>query len=197
MSAEKFQQYQTQRIMTASPAQLVFMLYEKAIGCLHEAIRAIAEADIEARWRANGRAMEIIDHMQMTLNTEQGGEIADNLDRLFGFLLRRLPRVDVKNDPKPAEEAIALLEPLRESWRQLAEKGNDVLQGEVRKAAENAARQTAVATQAEPSPAAERSQSAPAARAPQGYGARGAPQGAERRVPAENAGATGGVKISA
>jgi len=113
MSAEKFQQYQNQKIMTASPAMLVFMLYEKAIGCLKEAVNSIHMGEIETRWKANKRAMEIIEHMQMTLNTKDGGEIAANLDSIYGYLLRELPKVDLKNDPTPAEREIKLLEPLR------------------------------------------------------------------------------------
>ena len=124
MTKNASRQYQTQQIMTASPAMLVFMLFDKAISSLNLAIRAIEEDDIEGRWRANNRAMEIISHMQMTLNMELGGEVAENLDRLYGFMLNRLPKVDMKNDPKPAEEVIELLKPLRESWRELANQGD-------------------------------------------------------------------------
>lgn len=138
MSAEKFQQYQTQKIMTASPAMLVFMLYEKAIGCLKEAVNSIRMGEVESRWKANKRAMEIIEHMQMTLNTKDGGEIAANLDGIYSYLLRELPKVDLKNDPSPAERGIKLLEPLCESWRQIAEQGDDAA-----KLAAQAARGTA------------------------------------------------------
>jgi flagellar protein FliS len=110
--------------MTASPAMLVFMLYEKAIGCLKEAIVSIEAGKIETRWKANKRAMEIVEHLQMTLNTEQGGEVAANLDAIYGYVLRELPRVDLKNDPAPAREAVRLLEPLCESWRQIAHQGD-------------------------------------------------------------------------
>ncbi len=124
MTQNASRQYQTQQIMTASPAMLVFMLFDKAISSLNLAIRAIEEDDIEGRWRANNRAMEIVSHLQMTLNMELGGEVAENLDRLYGFMLNRLPRVDMKNDPKPAEDVIKLLAPLRESWRELANQGD-------------------------------------------------------------------------
>lgn len=124
MTQNASRQYQTQQIMTASPAMLVFMLFDKAISSLNAAVRAIAANDVQERWRANNRAMEIIFHLQMTLNMELGGEVAENLDRLYGFMLNRLPRVDMKNDPKPAEDVIELLKPLRESWRELANQGD-------------------------------------------------------------------------
>ncbi len=128
MSQEPFQQYQTQQIMTASPARLVFLLYDRAIGSLREAIKAIEAGDIEARWRANKRAMDIIEHMQITLNHEQGGEIAANLEQLFALLSRELPRIDRANDARIAEKAIGLLQPLRDSWRQLADQGEQATQ---------------------------------------------------------------------
>ncbi len=71
--------YQTQQILTASPARLVATLYQAAITSLRRAIQAIEDGDVERRWRANKRAIEIIDHLAMTLDTERGGEIAANL----------------------------------------------------------------------------------------------------------------------
>ena len=108
--------------MTASPAKLVSMLYDKVTLSLKEAIAAIEAGEVEARWRANARAMEILSHMWSTLDVEKGGEIAQNLESLFSFMLARLPEVDLRNDPEPAREVISLLEPLRESWRELAKR---------------------------------------------------------------------------
>ncbi len=44
------QKYLTQQIMTASPAKLVAMLYDRVISLLSEAIAAIEAGDIERRW---------------------------------------------------------------------------------------------------------------------------------------------------
>jgi len=135
--------YQTQQIMTASPAMLVFMLYDKAIVCLKEAIRAVEAGDIEARCKANGRAMEIVAHLRGTLDRQKGGAIAANLDRLYGFILALLPKVDFNNDAGTAQTAIDLLAPMRESWRTLAAKGDAPLQEAAR-----------IAAQMQPAPAA-------------------------------------------
>jgi flagellar protein FliS len=142
-------QYQTQQIMTASPAMLVFLLFDKAISCLKEAERAIEAGEIEARWKANGRAMEIVEHLQMTLNMDAGGEVAKNLDQIYNVLLRELPKVDLKNDPEVARKGIKLLEPLRESWRALAEKGEE----STRLAAQTAAQNNRAPASARPSAA--------------------------------------------
>ena len=115
--------YQTQQIMTASPAKLVAMLFDRAIGSLKEAVEAIERGDIEGRCRANKRATEIVYHLFMTLDLERGGEIAANLKNLYSFALRKLPEVDFRNDVQAAQDVIRLLEPLRRSWHELAEQG--------------------------------------------------------------------------
>lgn len=112
--------YQTQALMTASPAELVVMLLEKATASLNEAIAAIEGGRIEDRWRANKRAIEIINHLDLTLDMDRGGEIAENLRSLYSFALRRLADVDFKNDAQAAREVIKLLEPMLASWRELA-----------------------------------------------------------------------------
>jgi flagellar protein FliS len=118
--------YQMQQVNGASPALLVAMLIEKAIASLREAIRAIEAGDVQARWTANNRAGEIINHLWLTLDTDNGGEIAENLDRLYQFMMNHLMGVDLRNDPKPAEDVIVLLEPLLVSWRELARRGERV-----------------------------------------------------------------------
>ena len=89
---------------------------------------------------------------------DKGGEIAANLDRLYGYILNRLTKVDIRNDAGAAREVIALLEPLRELWRELAKQGDQPSKDAARVAAELARRTPA------PPPAA----SAPAPGASQG-----------------------------
>ena len=113
--------YGAQSIMTASPCELVAKLYAAAITNLRKAITAIEEGDVEARWRANRKAFDIIEHLTLTLNEEEGGEIAENLSQLYTYAMRRLMDVDLKTDPVPAREVIELLEPLYRSWRELAQ----------------------------------------------------------------------------
>ena len=141
--------YQTQQVNGASPALLVAMLIEKAIVSLKEAIRAIEANDIQARWKANNKAGEIINHLWLTLDTDNGGDIADNLDRLYQFMMNHLMGVDMRNDPQPAREVIELLEPLCISWRELARRGERVPVNP------NAAPLPAAATAPAPAPVAE------------------------------------------
>ncbi len=121
MNQSASQNYQTQQIMTASPAGLVVLLYDKAMSLLNETAAAIERGDIEARHTSNRKAIDIIAHLWSTLDLEQGGEIAGNLNKIYSFMMERLADVDSKNDPQAARDVIALLDPLRKSWRQLAQ----------------------------------------------------------------------------
>jgi len=136
MQEHAARQYQNQQLLTASPVKLVFMLYDKAIVSLKEAIRAIEAGEIEARWKANTRAIEIVAHLRGTLDHERGGEISVNLDRLYGFILSLLPKVDFNNDAKTAQTVIDLLSPLRDSWRELAAMGDAPMKEAARIAAQ-------------------------------------------------------------
>lgn len=113
--------YRAQQVRGVSPAKQVALLYDRAIASLREAIQAIEDGEIERRWRANKRAQDIVFTLYGALDLEVGGEVAQNLERLYKFVMRRLPRVDLNNDPEPAREAIQILEPLRDSWHKIAD----------------------------------------------------------------------------
>ena len=106
----------------SSPSRLVVMLYDETLSSLESAVEAIARGDIEARCHATNRAIEILSHLYLTLDTQQGGEIADCLSNIYRFVLSRMARVNAANDAAPAREAIRLLAPVRASWQQLDER---------------------------------------------------------------------------
>ncbi len=122
----KPQNYGPEQVLAADPVTLVAMLYDKAVLSLKAAVQAIHKDEIEVRWKNSHRAREIINHLFMTLDLEKGGEIASNLEALYAYMLQRLLDVDVKNDPRAAEEVIELLEPLRASWSELARTSADI-----------------------------------------------------------------------
>ena len=111
--------YVAQAIMTASPSALVVKLYDAALLNLRKTINFIETGDITGRWRANRKTFDIIEHLTLTLNSEKGGEIAENLAQFYTFIMRQLILIDEKNDARIAEQVISLLTPLHESWSTL------------------------------------------------------------------------------
>ena len=108
-----------EQMISASPSRLIVMLYDEAIAALREAIRAARAGDIEARCNSVNAALEIVGYLYMTLDDVRGGDVALNLGAIYAHIIARLPQVNVQQDPRIAEEAIALLKPLRASWNEL------------------------------------------------------------------------------
>jgi flagellar protein FliS len=111
-----------ERILEASPSRLVVMLYDEALKNLETAVDATARGAIETRCHAVNRAIEIVCHLYLTLDIEQGGVIAEKLGAIYRFVLARLPQTNIANDAEPAREAIRLLTPMRASWHELDER---------------------------------------------------------------------------
>jgi flagellar protein FliS len=60
--------------------------------------------------------LAIIGELQNTLNVQQGGPVAEELDRLYSYLTTRLVDVSAKNDGAALDEVCRLLTTLREAW---------------------------------------------------------------------------------
>ena len=105
---------------SSSPLELVVRLYDGAIAFVLEAREAIVKRDVHARTKAVSRAMAIIAELQNTLNVEQGGDVANELDRLYTYMSTRLLDVTGRADDEAAAEVHKLLSTLREGWSQIA-----------------------------------------------------------------------------
>src|SRR5262245_6765641 len=110
------QTYLQTQVQSRSPLELVVMLYDGAIRFLEQAGDAMDQRDMPTKARAISKAMAIIAELQSTLNMEQGGEIALQLDGLYTHITTRLVDANVQRDRAPINEVIALLRPLRDAW---------------------------------------------------------------------------------
>lgn len=113
-------EYLERQVQNSSPAERVVLAYDGAIRFLMKARKAIEEKNIEARFINNKKGADIISYLMETLDLEQGGEIAENLRRIYFYMLRRLVEVDVKNDVEPLDEVIGQLRELRASWEKVS-----------------------------------------------------------------------------
>lgn len=112
--------YRRAAAQTSSPAGQIVLLYEGAIRSLRAARQAIAEGRIEDRHREVRRAFAIVGGLQGCLDFERGGEIARLLDRFYGYVLIRLPQIDLLGDPAICSELVTRLEEMRASWAAIA-----------------------------------------------------------------------------
>src|SRR3546814_92767 len=106
-------------MLAATPSRMVVMLYDEAIGALRTSVMAIAADDIECRCNSVTAALEIVGHLYLFLDEAQVGDVARNLGQIYGHVISRLPLINLYNDTEIAEEAVELLEMLRDSWIEL------------------------------------------------------------------------------
>lgn len=109
--------YQEASVTTESKGRLIVMLYDGAIKFMRLAIRDIEAQNHEAKGRYINRAQDIINELNTVLDMEAGGEIAENLRKLYLFMSRRLSEANVKRDPQMIREVITLMEELNRGWR--------------------------------------------------------------------------------
>ena len=113
-------QYQSARVRTASPVQLVVSLYEGALRFLREA-RAHQEAgDIAQRGVALSRAHAIVSELRATLDPERAPEMSAQLDGLYDFVIDRINTASGVGDASLVEPAIGVLTTLHGAWVELA-----------------------------------------------------------------------------
>lgn len=111
-----------EEIGEAFPSRLIVILYDEAINSLVAAMDAISLGDIEARFNATTRTAEIISELYVSLDMENGGEIAETLAALYGHIIAQMPILNFTNDVMIADQLINLLRPIRESWNELDER---------------------------------------------------------------------------
>jgi len=114
--------YRGVQLNTASPAQLVVMLYDGVLRFVGEADEAYGRDDRARAGDRIGRAMAIIDELAATLDPTHAPELAENLLSLYGFCKRRLFDANLGRDRKALADVTASLTPLRDAWATVASK---------------------------------------------------------------------------
>ena len=116
-----YSQYQQNQILTASPEQILLMLYDGAIRFTREAIMGVEEDDLGHLHHGIQKAMAIITEFSNTLDHRIGGEIAENLDALYNFMIRELTMANLHKDAEKLRTVETLLVDLRATWAEAIE----------------------------------------------------------------------------
>lgn len=114
-----YQAYQKNKYETASPHRLILFLYEGAIRFTTQAIKAIESSDIQSTHTNITKTQDILNELMACLDLEQGGDIAVNLRDLYAYMNNLLLRANLKRDPAPLQEAVALLTDIKTAWEEI------------------------------------------------------------------------------
>jgi flagellar protein FliS len=104
-------------VSTASPQRLVVMLYDGLVQDLQLAQQGIARGDVVLVHTRLVRAQAIVTELQSSLNLN-AWEGAAALDKLYTYVLELLVDANVRKDAEPVAQALAVVEPLQDAWRQ-------------------------------------------------------------------------------
>ncbi len=116
--------YRANSILTASPGQLVLLLFDAALNSLAIARNACDEVSTDPRKLETVhaqlvKAQKIIAELQGTLNLEAGGEFARTMYQLYDYYDRRLVEANLKKQSAPIAEVERLLGEVRNAWSEM------------------------------------------------------------------------------
>ena len=123
-------QYQKNSIETATPEKLLILLYDGAIQFLNKAKIAMEDKDIEQTHNNLTGCQNIILEFMSTLDMKQGGELAQNLYRLYEYYYNTLVEANLQKDIKKVDEILKHLKGLRDTWQQAINIANSERQKE-------------------------------------------------------------------
>ena len=120
--------------MSATPAQLITMLFDAARSAIVLARHHMARGDVVGKGRAVSRAVNIIGNgLKASLDAKAGGaegaELVDKLEPLYDYICQRLVLGNLRNDPELFTEAERLLDTVASAWRIVSSRPDESQKG--------------------------------------------------------------------
>ncbi len=108
-------------VMSASPHQLIVMLFEGAQTALRAARLHMQQGNVTEKGKSISKAIDIVNNGLIAgLDHDRGGEIAGQLGALYDYVVRLLLQANLHNDEQRLDEAARLLEDIGSAWREIA-----------------------------------------------------------------------------
>ncbi len=112
-----YAQYNRNKILTATPAELTLMLYEGAIKFCNVAIVGMENKDVQKAHNNIMRVQKIIEEFQITLDFKY--PIANDFNNVYNYLIKRLREANMTKDKDILEEVLEHLRTMRDTWKEV------------------------------------------------------------------------------
>ncbi len=112
--------YGSNKVNTASPAELTLMLYEGAVKFCNIAVAALEKADYETTNTNIQKCRNIIVELTSTLNHKYS--VAEDFKRLYDYIFALLLEGNMKKDMELLQRALDELRSLRDIWKEIMRK---------------------------------------------------------------------------
>lgn len=100
----------------ADPHRLIQMLFEGALKRIAFAKGAMQRKQIAEKGKFISQTIEIVGGLRASLDTENGGDIAANLESLYEYINRQLVSANLKNSEEILDEVSGLLLDVKTAW---------------------------------------------------------------------------------
>lgn len=117
--------YEKTAIETLSKEDLVVKAYEELLSQLNITKLAIENNDIKTKGESISKITKAIQVMQASLDFEKGGEIAENLNKLYDFAIQQLTKANIENKVEYIQNVIDVLTPIYEGFKEARKKLNE------------------------------------------------------------------------
>ena len=113
-------QYRSYQVESASPEDLIILLYDGARRFTDKALASLEHKDYAAVSLFTGKAQRILEELMVTLDTDNGGEIAQNLGALYEYWIWRLSEGLMKKEHQAFRDVSAALTDMNQAWEEAA-----------------------------------------------------------------------------
>ncbi len=124
MSLLGSQQYRSMsaqgNLAEASPHQVVQVMLDATLSRVAEASGHLERGEVAAKGEKIGKALAIIEALMLGLDKERGGELAQNLERLYDYASRTLLKANLENRSDLLKEVTSLLREIKLGWDGIA-----------------------------------------------------------------------------
>jgi flagellar protein FliS len=117
-------------VISATPHQLIQMLLNGALEKVNTAKGFMSQGVVAGKGENISWAISIIDGLRVSLDKEQGGEIAENLHNLYEYMGHTLLEANIQNSIEKVDEVIALLNQIKSAWDAIAPVGKSEIASE-------------------------------------------------------------------
>jgi flagellar protein FliS len=104
----------------ATPYQVVRVMLDAVLSRLAEAVGHMQRGEVAAKGEKIGKALGIVEALVLGLDKERGGELAQNLERVYDYAARTLLKANPENRVELLEEVSALLREIKLGWDGIA-----------------------------------------------------------------------------
>ena len=114
---QAYAEYNRNKVLTASPAELTLLLYEGAIKFCNIAIIGLEQNDMEKTHNNIVKVENIIEEFQATLNHKY--PVAEDFDKRYRYIYDLLIEANIKKDKELLERALDELRGMRDTWKEV------------------------------------------------------------------------------